>query len=325
MMGLVNRTIIIWAVVAAAVIGAFTITVSALNATLYSSSGFVKSYLDALERKDAPAALELAGSGERSTATRAMLERSAMSDLEDVEFVSESRFADGVQRVVFSYLAAGKPGQSSFDVRQSGSVLGLFPSWRFATAPYSVVQLSVLNSQDFTANGVDLSTPEQGTALPLVVFTPSAIAVTHESTFLTATPLLVSATQPGASVVAALDVRANSAFVEQVQSEIDDFLDSCTTQTVLLPTGCPFGQQISNRIASTPEWSMSEYPSVSLAPGSEPGSWLMPVTNAAAHLTVDVQSLFDGTTSVFDEDVPFTVSYLVTFLGDDELLISAQR
>ena len=324
-MGLVNRTIIIWAVVAAAVIGAFAITVGALNSTLYSSSGFVKSYLDALERKDAPAALELAGSGERSTATRAMLDSSAMSDLDTVEFVSESRFSDGVQRVVFSYVAGGKPGESSFDVQQTGNVLGLFSSWSFATAPYSVVQLSVLNSQDFTANGVDLSTPEQGTALPLVVFTPSAVTVTHESTFLTANPLLVSATQPGASVVAALDVRANSAFVEQVQGKIDDFLDSCTTQTVLLPTGCPFGQQISNRIASTPEWSISDYPAVSLVPGAEPGSWLMPVTNAAAHLTVDVQSLFDGTTSVFDEDVAFSVSYLATFLGDDEVLITAQR
>lgn len=320
-----NRTIIIWAVVAAAVIGAFAITVGALNSTLYSSSGFVKSYLDALESKDAPAALELAGSGERNNVTGAMLESSAMSDLDAVEFVSESRFPDGVQRVVFSYVAGGKPGQSSFDVQQAGSVLGLFSNWSFATAPYSVVQLSVLNSQDFTANGVDLSTPDQGSALPLVVFTPSAITVTHESTFLTAVPLLVNATQPGASVVAALDVRANSAFVDQVQGDIDGFLDTCTTQTVLLPTGCPFGQQISNRIASTPEWSMSEYPAVSLVPGAEPGSWLMPATNASARLTVDVQSLFDGTTSAFDEDVPFSVSYLVTFVGDDQVLITAQR
>lgn len=324
-MGLVNRTIITWAVVAAVVIGAFAITVGALNSTLYSSSGFVKSYLDALARKDAPAALELAGPGARSTATRAMLDSSAMSDLDQVEFVGESRFAGGVQRVVFSYVAGGKPGQSSFDVQQTGTVLGLFPSWSFATAPYSVLQLSVLNSRDFTANGVDLSTPEQGTALPLVVFTPSAVAVAHESTFLTANPLLVTANQPGASVIAALDVRANSAFVEAVQAKVDDELDSCTTQTVLLPTGCPFGQQISNRIASAPEWSMSEYPEVSLIPGRDPGSWLMPVTDAAAHLTVDVQSLFDGTTSVFDEDVPFSVSYLVTFVGDDSILISAER
>ena len=320
-----RRIIITWSVVAALVVGAFAGTVAILNSTLYSASGFVQSYLDALARRDAPGALELAGSGERSTASRAMLEPGAMGELNGIEFVSQSRLADGIQRIVFDYVAGGKPGQSTFEVQRSGSVLGLFTSWEFVVAPYSVVQLSVLNSQAFTANGVDLATPEQGTVVPLIVFTPTAVDVTWESTFLAADPLLVIAAQPGASVVAALDVQPNSTFIDQVQGEIDSFLDDCITQTVLLPTGCPFGQQISNRIASTPEWSMSEYPAVSLVQGSAPASWLMPVTDAAAHLTVEVQSLFDGSTSTFDEDVPFTVSYLVTFLADDQILITAQR
>ena len=324
-MGDVRRAIITWTVVAAVVLGAFAGTVVILNSTLYSASGFVRSYLDALSRKDASGALELAGSGERSTASRALLEPAAMGDLNDIVFVSESRFADGVQRVVFSYVAGGKPGQSSFDVQRTGNVLGLFSSWTFTAAPYSVVQLSVLNSQDFTANGVQLSTPEQGTAVPLIVFTPSAITITHESTFLTANPLLVLAAQPGASVVAALDVRANSTLIDRVQSEINNLLDACAQQTVLLPTGCPFGQQISNRIVSTPEWSIDVYPKASLVPGREPASWLMPGADATARLTVQVQSLFDGTTSTFDQGVPFSVSYIVTFLPNDQVLITAQR
>ena len=220
-----RRVIITWSVVAALVVGAFAGTVAILNSTLYSASGFVHSYLDALARRDAPGALELAGSGERSTASRAMLEPGAMGQLEDIEFVSGSRLADGVQRVVFDYVAGGKPGQSTFEVQRSSPVLGLFTGWEFVVAPYSVVQLSVLNSQAFTANGVDLATPEQGTAIPLIVFTPTAVDVTWESTFLAANPLLVTAAQPGASVVGALDVQPNSAFIDQVQGEIDGFLD----------------------------------------------------------------------------------------------------
>jgi hypothetical protein len=50
----------------------------------------------------------------------------------------------------------------------------------------------------------------------------------------------------------------------------------------------------------------------------------MPRTSAAAHLVVEVRSLFDGTVSTFDEDVPFTASYLVAFLPGKELLITAQ-
>ncbi len=320
-----RRALITWTIVAAVVIAAFAGTVSILNSTLYSPSGFVKSYLDALSSKDAAIALELAGSGERSTASRAMLDPAAMGDLDDIEFVSESSFAFGVQRVVFSYVAGGKAGQSSFDVQRTGKVLGLFSSWSFVTAPYSVVKLSVLNSQEFTANGVDLTTPEEGTAVPLVVFTPTAVSITHDSTFLTANPLLVVAAQPGSSVVAALEVRANSAFIDKVQGEIDGILDACAAQPVLQPTGCPFGQEISNRIASTPEWSISKYPAVAVVPATEPGAWQVPVTNSTARLTVDVQSLFDGTTSRFDEDVPFTVSYLVTFLTNDEVLITPLR
>jgi hypothetical protein len=37
---------------------------------------------------------------------------------------------------------------------------------------------------------------------------------------------------------------------------------------------------------------------------------------------VQVRSLFDGSVSTFDEDVPFTVSYTITFPGDGGLLIT---
>jgi hypothetical protein len=49
----------------------------------------------------------------------------------------------------------------------------------------------------------------------------------------------------------------------------------------------------------------------------------MPQSQAAAHLVVDVRSLFDGTVTRLDEDVPFTVQYEITFLPDGELLITA--
>jgi hypothetical protein len=69
---------------------------------------------------------------------------------------------------------------------------------------------------------------------------------------------------------------------------------------------------------------MAEYPVVTIIPGEEPGTWLMPVTEAAAHLVVDVQSLFDGTVTTFDADVPFSISYVITFQADGSLYIVAQ-
>ena len=134
----------------------------------------------------------------------------------------------------------------------------------------------------------------------------------------------VTVTEPAAAVRARVDVEANAAFGKRVQKEVDDYLDACATQTVLLPTGCPFGESMGNRIVSTPTWHMTSYPPVVIQPGSKAGEWIMPETDASAHLTVDVKSLFDGTVSTFDEDVPFTVSYVITFLPDGELSIAGQ-
>jgi hypothetical protein len=44
---------------------------------------------------------------------------------------------------------------------------------------------------------------------------------------------------------------------------------------------------------------------------------------ATAHLVVDVQSLFDGSITTFDQDVPFSVQYEVIVMEDGDPLITA--
>lgn len=321
-----RREIITWSVALAVILGGFAGTVVILNSSLYSAAGFVRSYLDALARHDADGARELAewqlASGD---ASEELLVPEAMGELSDIQLVSDQAGKDGVHHVVYSYSADGVEGTSAFDVRVSGTVLGLFTTWQFATNPYGVVQLTVEHGDEFTANGVDLVAPEADAASPYVVFTPGTYEVSHDSKYLHADPIAVTSTQPGSAVDAELDVQPTAAMIEQVQTEIDAyFKDECATQVVLLPTGCPFGHPISNRIDSTPQWSIVEYPEVTLEPGPEPESWRMPPTRGEAHLLVNVKSIFDGSVSTFDEDVPFTASYLVTFLAGDELLITAQ-
>ena len=112
-----------------------------------------------------------------------------------------------------------------------------------------------------------------------------------------------------------LNIFASQKFVDEVQKQVDVFLDDCATQQVLFPTGCPFGQSIVNQVVSAPTWSMITYPSVAIEPGNDPGTWIVPVTQGAAHLTVDVRSLFDGSRSRFDDDVPFGLSWVMTING----------
>ncbi|MDF1477658.1 hypothetical protein PYV02_01010 [Leifsonia sp. H3M29-4] len=320
-----RRVLITWGVALAVVVAGFFGTVLVLGATVFSAGGFVGGYLDALARHDADGALELAGPRpEAGDASDELLVAAAMGELSDIRLIDDLTQPDGTHLVTYAYTAGGVADESAFVVRSSGALFGLFATWDFVTSPIGVLQVTPRNDPRFTANGVQVLAPAQDTATPYLVFTPSTTVLGHESTFLQADPEPATATVPGAAVAAAVTVRPNAAFVKQVQRELNDYLDECATQEVLLPTGCPFGEEITNRIISTPQWSIASYPQVTIVPGPEPLTWLMPRTTAAAHLVVEVRSLFDGTVSTFDEDVSFTTSYLITFLDDDELLITAQ-
>ena len=50
------------------------------------------------------------------------------------------------------------------------------------------------------------------------------------------------------------------------------------------------------------------------------GTWSVPDATVIARLVVDIQDLYDGGVSTFDRELPFTVRYTVTILGDDETL-----
>lgn len=311
-----RREVLLWAVAAGAVVVAFGVTVLALNLTVYSASGFVRTYLDALARQDAPAALELAGrlpDGERD-----LLVREAMGELTDVEITADRTAADGTHFVTAQYVAGGEPGTTEFAVRREGTVFGLFNGWAFDQSPLSVLELTVQHDDQFAANGLDLiAAAGQDAVSDYLAFTPSAIVLTHETQYLTAEPVLAEIAVPGTAVGATLDVQANQAFVDEVQRQVDDFLTDCTTQRVLLPTGCPFGFTIDDRLVNEPTWSMVELPELTLEPGNAPETWRVPRASGIAHILVDVQSLFDGTVTTTDQDVNFFVSYDVTFIPGD--------
>ena len=199
----------------------------------------------------------------------------------------------------------------------------MFDRWAFATNPLGVIRLTVQHDDRFTANGVALRSPVQDDAAPYLVFVPGGYVIGHDSTWLTAEPVQVNATDPGVAVRARLDVEANAAFVAEVQSQLASYLDQCTGQQVLLPTGCPFGQTMGNRITSAPAWSIVTYPAVTLTADVVPGQWTMPLTPGVAHLVVDVKSLFDGSVSTLDADAGFELGYRAQ-LQDDRLTLTPQ-
>ena len=305
-------------------VAAFVGTVTTLNLTLYSASGFVHSYLDTLARHDVEGVLAIPGVTLGNGASTELTADAALGDLGGIHLLSDSDNGDGTHSVRFGYSFGGTDGATTFRVEHTGSRFGLFSAWRFTVSPVSTLTVTPLNDSAFEANGVDLvSNSGPSVANEYRVFTPAFVELSHSSTYLTAPKTSVLVDQVGEVSTATVTIAANKSFTAEVQKELHTYLADCVTQKVLLPTGCPMGKQIVDRIQNDPTWSMVNYPTVTIVPGGVAGTWQVPETPAIAHLSVEVKSIFDGSLSHFNQDVPFTVHYLITFQADGDPLITA--
>ena len=318
-----SRLALRWGIVFGVLVLAFAGTVITLNSTLYSAVGFVSSYLDALSRHDLEGALAMPGVEHPPDALPDLLVPDAMGPLDSYRLVSDEGVGNE-HTIVFEIRFTGNVTEEvEFWVEHTVPRMGVFSGWQFTRSPIGVLEATPRHAADFEVNGIAVASVD-GANQPsrFQVMTPGIYTLTHQSKFLEAEAATYLAGSSASVTTADLDVRASQAFVDQVNTELAAYLDDCATQQVLLPTDCPFGQSMSNRIEGLPVWSIVQYPEVTIAPSDEAGVWMVPPTPALAHLTVEVRSLFDGTLSTFDEDVPFDVEYSITFPGDGSLLIT---
>jgi hypothetical protein len=318
-----RRAVRIWAIAFALLGLGFAATVIALNSTVYSANGFVLSYLNALSRGDSASALETRGVLTANEADTSLLTDEAMGSLEDATLVRDTPGQNGIHTVVFDVVASGVPARSEFLVEQVSTRFGIFPIWRFVASPLTTASITVLHDDRIRVNGMDVTTTASpGSPGSFLVFSPGVYTIDHDSTFLTAEPVILEATAIGQIADASVDVQANPEFVAKVQSDLVGFLDSCATQQVLMPTGCPFGRAFRNRIDTLPQWSIATYPTVAISPGMDAGTWWVPRADGVAVINVDVRSLFDGTVTTVNEDVPFSVEYTVTIENETRIVLT---
>jgi len=311
------------AIGAGIIIVGFAIAVVVLNQTVYTPVSFVRGYVAALARHDPAAALEMAGPVPTSSSRDELLGSRIMSDIESYT-VEETGEHDGVHTVVVEYRADGRNGRTTFSVSRAGGVLGIFPTWQFAESPLAQIELTVQHARDFTANGVLLVAPAAGVQTTYLAFTPGVIAFGHESELLEAATQTVVLSSPRTDRIVTVDAEANAAFLDLVDSKVRDYLDDCASQPRLFPAGCPFGQQLTDRYVGDPAWTITAYPAISLAPTSEEGVWTVPATGGVAHLDVQVESIADGSIAPLSTDVPFTIGFVVTFIGAADVAVTPQ-
>lgn len=316
-----RRAVGTWLVVVLLVIATGAGAVLALSAATFGASSFVRVYLEAVGRGDAAGALTLPGVTVAPNTRADFLTGEALDGLVGLREVSVDAGDDGTTLVTYAWSTALGDGVSTFTVEPNGATLGVFPEWRFAVSPVATLRLTVEHDERFSLAGV---AAESGVAaaepVSYALLVPGVYRVDHGSAYLEADALDVVAARPASTLGATLDVQPARTFLDAITTEVHASLDACAKQEVLFPTGCPLGRAIANRVVSTPEWSIVEYPTLEVEPASEFGVWLVPPAEVVSHLKVEVQSLFDGSISTHDEDLPVLVSYLVTILPDDATL-----
>ncbi|BDZ48340.1 hypothetical protein GCM10025867_05810 [Frondihabitans sucicola] len=319
--GNTTRAALIWGGLAAVVIGGFFVVVAILNATVYSAPGFVRGYLDALDQGDTGSALSLAGV--TPGADDVLLTVSESGRISDAHVVSDHPTARGGRVVTVSFRAGGATHRAPFAVEKDGVFGGLFTRWAFQTAPTASIEITPAHDPRFTANGVAIRSKSADLATRYTVLAPAVFELAHDTTYLTAAPATAVVAAPGAVVKATVTVAPKKSFVQKVTTDVTKYLrTTCLPQRVLLPSGCPFGEQIDDRLTSEPTWSMTSYPPVTMRPTATAGVWLVSEATGEAHLKVGAQSLYDGHPYTIDERVPFQVEYLVTIGSDNRLTIT---
>lgn len=327
-----------WALLAVLLVAAFLAALGALNQTIYGSSSFVERYLTAIADDDiatasttpgvALDAAELAELGLPANVSTAMFRSGVIqAGPEDVRIVSDVANPDGAHSVTASYRLEAAIVETTFDVRPLEPLYGLLNRWEFAVSPLAVVDVTAAHNPLFTVGSLTLDTRATKTGDELTAFTqvapylaiaPAVYEFGYQSTLLEAVPVALPV-EPSARTAVTVDAMPTATFVERVQTKVDDYLQACTTQPVLQPAGCPFGIEIDDRVVSEPVWTMVSNPVVTLLPGET--AFEMPPTEGVAHISVEVQSLFDGEYSQLEVDEPFQLALSAGIRPDGSIAI----
>jgi hypothetical protein len=289
------------------------VSYSVIVAPTALAEAHVQRYLDALARDDLTSATRLAG-----------LEPSATIPLGDDappgirRIISTSVEGDGTITVLAEYGDETDAERVPFNLEPAPSLLGLIPAWQFTQPPVTTLEVGADHHDRVTVGAFALTAAAAGETVEVAVFIPARVTVRLDEPLLSAEPASVRVTaRPLAAVM--LAVESTPRFERAVQQQVDRVLDECATQQVLLPSGCPFGIEIGDRVLDLPTWRIVTSPVVTLSLGEQAGVWRI-TGEGEAQVVVTTQRLFDGGIDVRDEVIVFTVNGDVVLDADERVL-----
>lgn len=275
----------------------------------------VERYLDALAADDLRAAARLAG-----------LDASAPLPLGDegtpttVRVVASQDRGDGVVAVTAVYGGDTDAATIILTLEPDTPLAGVVPQWRFTAPPVARLPVGIDQHDTVRVAGTEVTTAGPGETTDVRAFIPARVTVTNAEPYLEAA---ARTTRPRTTAPPPVVLRATpSARLERVvERELAHLLDTCSEQSVLQPSGCPFGRVIDDdRAIERPIWSRIGNPDARLTLSANAGRISFDAS-ATMQIEVAVQSLFDGTVSTLVDEVPAELTGIVV-LGPDGPLIT---
>jgi len=312
-----------WAIVrrfgllALGVVALWLLTVLALNLTLFSATSFVTSYLKALESSDYGLAASHAG------LTRApQILPLASEALENPRIVGTSSLPTGELVIQADYELGDDTHSTVFVVNGGEPILWFFDTWRFSRQPLANLQFAVIGDERVSVNGTDLDVGDLGVPPRTTVLVPGIYSSSLETEWVQAEPMVSVMAEVGAPAGVRLVVWPTNALMENTTGALEAYLDGCAAQAVLQPAECPFGVSISDRVVGAVQWTILDYPEIDLRLSADRATWTMVAESGVAEVTVQVQSLFDGSITEFRDTEEFDVVGVVRGTSTDQPVLN---
>ncbi|MHA7223860.1 hypothetical protein ACX80S_16310 [Arthrobacter sp. RHLT1-20] len=302
-----------------AVAGA-VVAVNVVNDSIASPQQPVREYLDALQKGEGEKALGLLrASVPQSNA--AMLDGTALqtaaSRISGVKYGKAEDRGGSQVMVPIDYTIDGSQLRTEFLLEKSGTEWLFFHTWAFVPAALPVLDVTVVNANEATLNGVPVNMPNGRNSF--AAFYPGEYEAALNGEYFSAPA--TRATLSGRDVPAAplnLLTEATDGLNDAVGGKVKEFLDTCAEtadkQQQLQPD-CPFYHATNNRVIDgTIDWSITEYPAVSIEPFG--GRWVVAPLDGKAQIKARQVDLFTGAVTELNAVHDFSFTTRLDIVAD---------
>jgi hypothetical protein len=314
------RIAAVWLLGLMLAIAAAVVAVNLVNSSVAGPEQPVREYLDALQKGEGEKALGLLrASVPQSNA--AMLDGTALqtaaSRVTNVKFGATKELPGNQATVPMEYTIDGSRLSTEFLLEKTGTEWLFFNKWAFVPAPLPVLDVTVVNSNEATLNGVPVNMPNGRNSF--AVFYPGEYEASLNGEYFSAPA--TRATLSSRDVPTAplnLLTEATKGLKDAVGAKVKEFLDSCAAEAdkqQRLQPDCPFYHATNNRVIDgTIDWSITEYPAISIEPFG--GQWVVSPLDGKARIKARQVDLFTG--AVSDLNVIHDFSFTTRLDVDDE-------